>query len=175
MRRTLLLLAVTAASSWACSMSFPTPREAFRQAGFAVRATIRNVEYLDPAREAPIFKGSRQLRSVPRRFRATLEVSAVWKGQVGRELVLHARQGDSDCVGFTDQVGTEMILFGGTAKLTPPAPDTMRVPEWIDILPAGTVLQKPGMYWSTGDSPEQRKLLRVLGKPKIRYSGSPTN
>jgi hypothetical protein len=172
MRRALLLLAVTAASSWACSMTSPPPREAFRRAGFAVRATIRRVEYLDPAREAPIFKGSRQLRSVPRRFRATLEVSAVWKGQVGRALVLHARQGDSDCVGFTDQVGTEMILFGGTAKLTPPGPGTMRIPEWIDLFPAGTLLHQPGPSWPTDDSPEQRELLRILGKPKLRYSAT---
>lgn len=112
-------------------MSFPTPREAFRRTGFAVQATIRKVEYLEPAREVPLFEGSWRLRSVPRRFRATLEVSAVWKGQVGRELVLHARQDGSDCVGFTDQ---------------------------------------PGVYWSTEDSPDHRELLRVLGKPKIRYS-----
>ncbi len=167
-----LLLALTAAASWACSMSFPTPREAYRRAGFAVRATIRKVEYLDPAREAPLFRGSRQLRPVPRRFRATLEVSAVWKGQVGRELVLHARQADSDCVGFTEEVGAELILFGGTAKLTPPEPGTMRIPEWIDLFPAGTVLSLPGFSGSTVDSPEHRELLRVLGKPKVSYSAT---
>jgi hypothetical protein len=170
MRRALLLLAVTAASAWPCSMTAPTPREAFRRTGFAVQATIRKVEYLEPAREVPIFEGSRRLRSVPRRFRATLEVSAVWKGQVGRELVLHARQDGSDCVGFTDQVGTEMILFGGTATLTPPESGTLRIPEWIDLFPAGTVLSLPGFSWSTVDSPEHRELLRVLGKPKVRYS-----
>jgi hypothetical protein len=115
-----------------CLCSFPTVPNAVKKADLVFRGRLVNIEYLD--------KGP-----APRRFLATVEVSEVWKGRVAHRIVLHTREGSSDCVGFSTEVGKEYLIFANVGRITPKEEGVFRIPEWTDKLPVGQQIVSPGV------------------------------
>jgi hypothetical protein len=129
----------------ACSCTFPSVPNAVKKADLVFRGRLVNVEYMDGIQYVahPIAKDRKE--PVPRRFLATLEVSEVWKGLVGRRIVLHTREGSSDCVGFWTEVGKEYLVFAKVGVITPKEEGVYRIPEWTDKLEIGRQIISPGV------------------------------
>jgi hypothetical protein len=150
----------------ACSCSFLDVPSAVRQADLIFRGKLVKVEYLDPLQSVPheIFKD--RMVSVPRRFLATLEVNGVWKGKVGRTIVLHTREGSSDCVGFWTDIGKEVLVFANQGVVTPKEPEVWRIPEWTDKVPVGQTITSPGVCTLNDEIKDATGTLKKLGAPK---------
>lgn len=131
--------------SVACSCTFPSVPDAVKKADLVFRGRLVSVQYIDEIRYVadPIANG-RQV-PVPRRFLATLEVSEVWKGRVGRRIVLHTREGSSDCIGFWTEVGKEYLVFANVGSIRPKGKGVYRIPEWTDKLEIGQQIISPGV------------------------------
>ena len=145
MARTLVLTALASGSCLACSCSFPSIPNAVKKADLVFRGRLINVEFIDDLRyvAGPIAKGRQA--PIPRRFLATLEVTDVWKGLVGRRIVLHTREDSSDCVGFWTDVGKEYLIFANVGHITPKRAGEYRIPEWTDRLAIGRQIISPGV------------------------------
>jgi len=150
----------------ACSCSFLDVPSAVRQADLIFRGKLVKVEYLDPLQSVPheIFKD--RMVSVPRRFLATLEVNGVWKGKVGRTIVLHTREGSSDCVGFWTDIGKEVLVFANQGVVTPKEPEVWRILEWTDKVPVGQTITSPGVCTLNDEIKDATGTLKKLGAPK---------
>jgi hypothetical protein len=125
------------------------------------------VEYIDEIQNtsSPLFK-DRKI-ALPRRFLATLEVNAVWKGHVGPVIVFHTREGSSDCVGFWTDVGKEYLVFANEGKVTPKEPGVFRIPEWTDRVSVGEKIISPGVCTLSEEiESSTSKTLRELGSSK---------
>jgi hypothetical protein len=157
---------LTSRAIHACSCSFPDVPKAVEQADLVFRGKLVKVEYVDPPQSAPhvIFKD--RTVSVPRRFLATLEISGVWKGRVGRTIVLHTREGSSDCVGFWTDVAKEVLVFANQGVVTPKEPNVWRIPEWTDKVPAGQTIISPGVCTLNDEVKDATDTLRKLGPAK---------
>ncbi len=163
--RTLCMTAVLFWSSGplhACMCSFPTAQEALRNASSVFRGKLSNVDYLEGSyrESSQPFKGTADWR--PRRFLATLEVSGVWKGIVGRRIVLHAREGSADCVGFSTEVGTELLVFADQSIVTRSPLGKM----WVDKVAEGQRITTPAVCSLTSEIKHATKTLLLLGAPK---------
>jgi hypothetical protein len=150
----------------ACSCSFPDVPRAVRQADLVFRGKLVKVEYLDPPQSVPHAISKDRMVSVPRRFLATLEVDGVWKGRVGRTIVLHTREGSSDCVGFWTDIGKEVLVFANQGIVTPKKPDVWRIPEWTDKVAVGQAITSPGVCTLNGEIKDATDTLKKLGAPK---------
>ncbi len=150
----------------ACSCSFSDVPNAVRQADLVFRGKLVNVEYLDPPQSVPdaIFKD--RMVSLPRRFLATLAVDGVWKGRVGRTIVLHTREGASDCVGFWTDVGKEVLVFANRGPVTSKEPGVWRIPEWTDKVAVGQTIISPGVCTLNDEIKDATDTLKKLGSPK---------
>jgi hypothetical protein len=157
---------LTAASTFACSCSFPDVPTAVRQADLVFRGTLVKVEYLDAQETRPHVVFKDRLASVPRRFLATLEVAGVWKGRVSRTIVLHTREGASDCVGFWTEIGKEILVFANEGVVTPKEPNVWRIPEWTDKVSVGQRIISPGVCTLGGEIKDVTDTLRRLGRPR---------
>ena len=168
-RTAVLLAAVVLLASRpisACSCSFPTVPRALSQADLVFRGKLVKIEYLDPPQSVPhaVFKD--RMVSLPRRFLATLEVNGVWKGRVGRTIVLHTREGSSDCVGFWTDIGKEVLVFANKGVVTPKEPDVLRIPEWTDKVALGQTIISPGVCTLNDEIKDATDTLKKLGAPK---------
>ena len=104
---------------------------------------------------------------VPRRFLATLAISEVWKGRVGRRIVLHTREGSSDCIGFWTEVGKEYLVFANVGRITPKEEGVFRIPEWTDKLAVGQQIVSPGVCTLNEQiGSEASKTLQALGQSR---------
>lgn len=146
----------------ACMCEFPTVQEALRNATSVFRGKLSKVDYLEGSyRESNRpFKGTAEWR--PRRFLATVEVSGFWKGRVGRRIVLHAREESADCVGFSTEVGTELLVFANQSTVTGMPPGTM----WVDKVAEGQRITTPAVCSLTSEIKHATKTLLLLGAPK---------
>jgi hypothetical protein len=151
---------------FACECGFPDVRKAVKQADFVFRGKLVKVEYLDPQQTVPhvIFKD--RMVNVPRRFLATLEVNGVWKGRVGSTIVLHTREGSSDCVGFWTDIGTEVVVFANQGVVTPEKVGVWRIPEWTDRVAVGQKIISPGVCTLSDEIRDAVGTLGQLGPPK---------
>lgn len=104
--------------------------------------------------------------NVPRRFLATLEVSGVWKGKIGRTIVLHTREDSTDCVGFWKDIGTELLVFANRWTVTAKKANEYRIPEWTDKVAVGQSIVSPGVCTLNDEIKDATETLRKLGPPK---------
>jgi len=84
----------------ACSCDGARGKAAVKASHLAFRGTVTNVDYLD----------TDTAQSEPRII-VTFSVSRVWKGSVGREIVLHTIYNKYSCTGFYFQKGKEYLVF----------------------------------------------------------------
>ncbi|HYO80529.1 MAG TPA: hypothetical protein VES20_03940 [Bryobacteraceae bacterium] len=124
------------------------------------------VEFLDGPRSVQHTIAMDGMLSVPRRFLATLKVAGVWKGAVGPMIVLHTREGSSDCVGFWSDVGKDVLVFAHRGVVTPKEPDHLIIPEWTDKVSIGETITSPGGCTLTSEIKDAKDTLRKLGRPK---------
>jgi len=142
-KRFLLVLAILflpATPSLACSCNTITVQQAVKAANLVFQARLVRVDYLSPITTVPNPWFKDRQEKVPRFFLATLEVSGVWKGQVGKTIVMHEREIADDCVGFWTDIGSEFVVFASQGVLTaaPTKDGVRRIPEWTDKVPVGT-------------------------------------
>lgn len=157
---------VASRATLACSCSFPDVRQAVRQADFVFRGRLAKVEYLDPLQSVPHVVFKDRMVSVPRRFLATLEVSGIWKGKIGRAIVLHTREGAGDCVGFWTEIGKELLVFANEGTVTQKEPGVWRIPDWADKVAVGQNIISPGICTISDEVKDARDTLKKLGRPK---------
>jgi hypothetical protein len=133
------------------------------KADLVFRGTLIKVEYLDWGVPHWILRD----RIVsPRRFLATLEVRGVWKGKVRRTIVLHTREGASDCVGFWTDIGKDVLVFANEGVITPKEPSVLRIPEWTDKVAVGQTIISPGVCTLSDEIKNATDTLKKLGIPK---------
>jgi hypothetical protein len=124
------------------------------------------IEYLDPPRTEPHFMFKDRMVSVPRRFLATLEVDGVWKGEVRRTIVLHTREGGTDCVGFWSEVGKEVLVFANQGVVTSKEAGVVSIPKWYDKVAVGQTIASPGACTLNSEINDAKDTLKKLGRPK---------
>lgn len=137
--------------------------KAFQNADLVFRGKITNVEYVD-------FWWSfvdRLLRRPVERSRllVTMDVAAIWKGDLGRTVVLSQHQGFSSCSGFWTEPGTELLIFAVRYRLAPPQPDTLEIPSWRDRFKVGTVMTTAPPCTYNDEVRNAAETLQQLGPP----------
>jgi hypothetical protein len=162
----LLLLLLSAKVGLACTCSTSSVEKATKQADQVFQGKIVKINYLDAAAKVPNRIFPERLEDVPRRFVATLEVSGVWKGKVGRTIVMHERETGPDCVGFWTEIGTEVVVFAGEWVVTPKKESEWRIPEWTDKVPVGNRMVSKIPCGLSSELAYASQTLKKLGKPK---------
>lgn len=143
-----LTLLVFPRLSFGCTCLFPTVAEAVEHADLVFRGRIAKVEYVDST------------RTRLRRFLATLEVTAVWKGPIGPTIVVHARQPSSDCIGFWTDVEKEVLVFAKRSVVT-------RNAYWADKIPVGGRIISPDVCSLSEEIRHTAATLKALGPPRL--------
>ncbi len=172
------MLFITALASpvvYGCECRFPTVREAVEGADFVFRGTLAKIEYLDPERTVTVARTKREI-NLPRRFRATLNITRVWKGSsLTDTVVVYTREpSGGDCRGFYTQIGTDAVFFARTE----PADDhwlyltnsegvetKYLLDGWLDVVQKGEMIMVPisCSLTATADQAENTGLLKKLG------------
>jgi hypothetical protein len=175
----LLLFAATFDSSWlmACECSVPSVSKALKRADVVFRGTITKVDYLDPERTVPLVNG-REIK-IPRRFKATLDVSRAWKGPVTQTFILHTREdGEGDCIGFYSEIRKEVLVFGKTEPADDHFLDSIDLQGrrhhilsygWLDLVPKGELITSPPPCSLTSEAgfAEQQGWFKRLGRGRL--------
>jgi hypothetical protein len=152
----------------------PRGARVVERTGVVFRGRITKIEYLDP--EEVVHYSSGEDGHVPRRFRATLDVSRVWQGTVTQTFVLYTREeGGGDCIGFPSEVGREMLVYGSTEPADDHFLDGVDLQGqqhhtlwygWLDLLPKGQLITSPGICSFTMDAAdaEASGVIKKLGR-----------
>ena len=156
----LMSLASTPVSGCSCATPLDDSVAHFvSNADFVFRGKLIKIEYLDSLQGPPL-----------RRFLATLEVSSVWKGDVGHTIVLHTREPASDCIGFWTDLGKDLVVFANKVVVTRPEPGSFRLLEWTDKVPVGQTIIVPGTCTLTSEVKNAADTMKGLGPPKLARS-----
>lgn len=160
-----LLLSIFAPPLLACSCDFDSFQRVVERSDKVFRGTITRIEYLDPENTAA------------RRYRATLKVVRVWRGNVTRIFTMHASEpsGGGECRGITLKNGNDMLVFGTTEPADDhylDGADVQGRPShtfwygWLDLLPRGQLITSPSpcSLTTTWRSAERADLVGKLGK-----------
>jgi hypothetical protein len=147
-----LCLAMSAAS--ACDCIGPAVHEELDRSSIVFRGVVTNI------REFPPRPDMDRARNV-----VTFSVSAYWKGNSGKEIILHLLAPRPDCNGADFEVKKEYVVFAESHIA-----DDVRIENelwfgWLDLLPAGTqIFTARSLCSNTAEAVNARKTLRALGK-----------
>lgn len=164
----LLIAALLAAPPVCATLCSPKPIWSERlDSHYILRGTIERVDFLEPPRRVPDPSWPGETIPVPRRFVATIRVTAVWKGVVGRTVQLHEMEYDGMGSGFTTHIGADVLVFAAAHVVSGPIPDVWEFRPWRDVLPIGTrILQTTGLCGLSGRAEHVTDTIRALGRPR---------
>jgi len=167
----LALALVAAPNALACLCSPPPVDQAVQQVALVFAGKIVKIDFLEPKRQVPDTTWPGEMRTIPRRMRLGIKVSASWKGQVGRVIDLYAMESDggASCTGFDARLGENMIFFADRIAVTKPEEGIVLMQRWYPLLPAGTVIATPAICSLTAKIRNAAAILKNLGSPSSTY------